>query len=53
MIDSHFRISMWKSAFRIAGCVIALCIGHWYAIAMFFALAEVLGVIEELVTLRG
>jgi len=45
--DSHFRISMWKSAFRVGGCILGLIMGIEIFI-MAFLIAEVLGVIEEL-----
>ena len=46
--DSHFRISMIKSGFRIGGCILGII---WFDFILFmlaFLVAEVLGVIEEL-----
>ena len=44
----HFYISMFKSAFRIGGCLALL---GWQSIVWFaigFLVAEVLGILEEL-----
>ena len=46
--DSHFRVSMWKSGFRIGGCVLALTLGSIQLFILAFLVAEILGVIEEL-----
>lgn len=47
MRDTHFRISMIKSGFRIGGCILGLTMGIEIFI-MAFLVAEVLGIIEEL-----
>lgn len=44
----HFQISMAKSALRI-GAGIALATGEFFVAGSVFVLAEVLGIIEELV----
>jgi hypothetical protein len=49
--DHHFQVSVVKSALRIIGCLIVVF--TWAdgvaAMALLFALAEILGVAEELV----
>ena len=44
----HFYISMVKSGLRLAGCAIAFATGAigWFVI--LFAIAELLGIAEEL-----
>ena len=44
----HFYISMVKSGLRLAGCAVAFATGAigWFVI--LFAIAEVLGIVEEL-----
>jgi len=44
----HLYISFAKSAIRLGGCVLSLVAGQWSVLAVALALAEVLGVIEEL-----
>ena len=43
----HFRISMIKSAFRIAAGI-ALCRSDIWVAGAFLIVAEILGIIEEL-----
>jgi hypothetical protein len=43
---THFWVSLTKSIIRLAGCY-TLYTGSYVYGAMFFALAEVLGIIEE------
>ena len=43
----HFRISLAKSALRLAAGV-SLCIGDFFTSGIFFVVAEVLGIVEEL-----
>ena len=45
--SKHFRISMIKSGLRLFGCWM-LFFGDVVATALLFALAEVLGIVEEL-----
>ena len=45
--DKHFRISMVKSAVRIAG-FIALCTGNLLRAGIFLIGAELLGIWEEM-----
>lgn len=44
---SHFYISITKSGFRFGGCY-GLFVGDFYTAAALFALAEVLGIAEEI-----
>jgi hypothetical protein len=49
---AHLKISLIKSIFRLIGCGIVFVTGGengLLAMAVMFALAEVLGVVEELV----
>jgi hypothetical protein len=43
----HFRISLAKSAFRLAAGL-SLCVGDLITSGLFFIVAEVLGIVEEL-----
>lgn len=45
----HQIISFIKSGVRIAACVCALASGHVYGLALGLAIAEVIGIYEELV----
>jgi len=44
----HFYLSLVKSAVRLGGCVWAAATGSVVALAFFFAIAEVIGIWEEL-----
>jgi hypothetical protein len=44
--NKHFKISMWKSGLRLFGCAY-LFFGDVVGTAIVFAIAEVLGVVEE------
>ena len=44
----HFYISLVKSGLRLAGCLFAAYTGSVVALALFFAIAEFLGIAEEL-----
>lgn len=44
--NKHFKMSMWKSGIRLAGCWM-LFFGDVVATAILFAAAEVLGIVEE------
>lgn len=44
----HFYISLIKSGLRLVGCLIAAYTASVVALAFFFALAEILGILEEL-----
>jgi hypothetical protein len=48
----HLLISLIKSVIRIISCVIAYLMHTWEVIAIGFVIAELLGVIEELVDKR-
>jgi hypothetical protein len=43
----HFKISMWKSGLRLFGCA-CLFFGDVVVTAIAFAVAEILGILEEL-----
>lgn len=43
----HFRISIAKSAFRLAAGV-SLCLNDFVTSGIFFIVAEILGIVEEL-----
>jgi hypothetical protein len=43
----HFRISLAKSAFRLAAGL-SLCVGDLITSGLFFIVAEILGIVEEL-----
>jgi hypothetical protein len=45
----HFYVSLIKSVLRLAGCLFAAYTGSVVALAIFFAVAEILGIAEELV----
>lgn len=45
----HFYVSLFKSAVRIIGCAVAAYTGSIVMLAVFFAVAEIIGVAEELV----
>ncbi len=44
----HLYTSIVKSLLRIGGCVVAAATMNWVYIAIFFFLAEWLGIVEEL-----
>jgi len=44
--SKHFKMSMWKSGLRLAGCFM-LFFGDVVATALLFAIAEILGIVEE------
>lgn len=43
----HFRISIAKSAFRLAAGL-SLCVGDFVSSGIYFIVAEILGIVEEL-----
>jgi len=45
----HFYVSLIKSGLRLAGCLVTAYTGSIIALALFFAIAELLGIAEELV----
>ena len=45
----HQTVSAFKSLLRIAGCFLGIYLGSWIWIAWFLTVAEILGVVEELV----
>lgn len=44
----HFYLSLVKSAVRLAGCLGAAATGSVVLLALFFAVAEFIGIWEEL-----
>jgi hypothetical protein len=44
--NKHFKMSMWKSGIRLAGCWM-LFFGDVVVTSILFAIAEILGVVEE------
>ena len=46
--DSHFVISMVKSAVRLIGCALAIAFQSVSVLAVSFLVAELLGIYEEL-----
>jgi hypothetical protein len=46
--NKHFAISIAKSAVRFVGCFLAIALDSVAAMALFFLVAEILGVYEEL-----
>jgi len=44
----HFYISLVKSGLRLSGCLIAAYTSSVVTLALFFAVAEFLGIAEEL-----
>ena len=44
----HFYVSLVKSGLRLIGCLIAAYTGSVVLLALFFAIAELLGIVEEL-----
>ena len=44
----HFYLSLLKSGLRIAGCLIAGISNSVLILCIFFALAEIIGIWEEL-----
>jgi hypothetical protein len=44
----HFYLSLVKSAVRLAGCLAAAATGSVVLLALFFAVAEFIGIWEEL-----
>jgi len=44
----HFYLSLVKSAVRLAGCLWAAGTGSVVVLALFFAIAEFIGIWEEL-----
>jgi len=49
----HAYVSFAKSAIRLLGCVICVITKSLVVLAVAFGIAEVLGVVEELVDRRG
>lgn len=49
---SHLVLSLIKSAFRVLGCAAVLVGFSITYLGIFFGLAEILGVLEELVDKR-
>ncbi len=45
----HFYVSLVKSVVRLVGCVVAIYTGSVIMLAIFLAVAELIGVVEELV----
>lgn len=45
----HQHISFAKSGVRIGGCIVAMITGSIFALAFALLVAEVIGVVEELV----
>ena len=45
----HFYVSLVKSAVRIIGCVVAAYTGSVILLAVSLAVAELIGIVEELV----
>ena len=48
----HLLISIGKSIIRIGSCIWSICTGAVLPIAIGFLVAEVLGILEELVDKR-
>jgi hypothetical protein len=48
----HLLISLVKSAIRLTSCIIAYVIHVWEVIAIGFIIAELWGIVEELVDKR-
>jgi hypothetical protein len=48
----HFYISLIKSAIRILGCIICITQGSVVILAVGLLLAEILGIVEEVVDKR-
>lgn len=48
----HLIISILKSAFRILSCVLSIVFKDFVPMAIGFAVAEILGILEELVDER-
>jgi hypothetical protein len=46
--QTHFRISLAKSALRIIGCVLGIVFNSLIVLAVFFLIAETLGIAEEI-----
>lgn len=44
----HFYISLAKSGLRLTGCLVAAATSSVVLLALFFAIAEFLGIAEEL-----
>ncbi len=44
----HLYISYLKSCFRIFGCVFTIMFNNFLMLAVFFGLAEILGILEEI-----
>ena len=47
-VNKHFIISCIKSGLRITSCILAIQHNEWRVIASGFVIAELLGVVEEL-----
>jgi len=45
----HFYVSLIKSAVRLIGCLVAAYTGSVITLAVFLAVAEFIGIIEEIV----
>lgn len=50
---SHLYASLAKSFIRVIGCVLAIVGKSVFLLAVLFLLAEVLGIVEELIDERG
>ena len=46
--NKHFYISLIKSGLRLTGCLVAAYTSSVVLLALFFAAAEFLGILEEL-----
>lgn len=49
----HLYTSLAKSFIRVIGCVLVIAVKSVAFLAFFFLLAEVLGIVEELLDGRG
>jgi len=47
-VNKHFIISIVKSAIRISSCIVAIQFNTWQILAIGFVVAEILGVVEEI-----
>jgi hypothetical protein len=45
----HFYVSLIKSGVRLAGCLVTAYTGSVITLAIFFAIAEFIGIAEEIV----
>ena len=49
---NHMNVSFFKSAIRLAGCLATALTHSAVVLALFFAAAEFVGILEELVDKR-